>query len=256
MSKRLLPMIGLMLIMVAATGCGLLQEPAAPSATIEAVPLEVTAPADAEPVVTDVQPTAESTAEQAGGSEAPAAEAPAATPRIFVIDASGSHVRFELDEDLRGQRTTVVGETEQVAGELSLDPNNLAQTQVGTLQINARTLLTDNNFRNRTIHNQILDTGGFEFITFTPTSVDGLPESVAIGDTVAFTITGDLTVRDVTLPATFTVEATLVSADQVTGTAGTVITRTDYGLRIPSVPNVANVEDEIELYIDFTANAS
>ncbi|MEZ4517785.1 MAG: YceI family protein [Chloroflexota bacterium] len=139
---------------------------------------------------------------------------------------------------------------------MALDPSDLSQTQVGELQINARTLFTDNNFRNRAIQNEILDTGGFEFITFTPTSVDGLPASASVGDTVQFTITGDLTIRDITQPATFTVEATLVSEDQVVGTASAVVTRSDYDLIIPQVPNVANVEEEVELYIDFTANAS
>lgn len=43
---------------------------------------------------------------------------------------------------------------------------------------------------------------------------------------------------------------------QITGTATAVVNRADYGLQIPSVPNVANVEEEVELYIDFTANAS
>ena len=54
---------------------------------------------------------------------------------------------------------------------------------------------------------------------------------------------------------TFTVEATPLSETQLAGTATTIIARADYGLTIPSVPNVANVEEEVELYIDFLANA-
>jgi polyisoprenoid-binding protein YceI len=249
----------LLVLAVAGTGCGLLQEPAAPSAPIEAVPLDVaTQPAAAEevaPTADSPEPTAESTEPTADAPE-PTGETAAAAPRVFTIDQGGSEVRFELDEDLRGERLTVVGFTQQVAGELSLDPADLSQTQVGTLQINARTLLTDNNFRNRAIQNEILDTGEFEFITFVPTSVEGLPDTVAVGETVQFTISGDLTVRDITNPATFTVEATLASPDQIVGTAGTVISRDAFGLTIPQVPNVANVEEEVELYINFTANAS
>jgi polyisoprenoid-binding protein YceI len=266
MSKRIALLLMLLVLAVAGTGCGLLQEPAAPSAPIEAVPLDVaTQPAPVEevaPTALAPEPTADAPEPTADAPE-PTADAPeptgetaTAAPRVFTIDQGGSEVRFELDEDLRGERITVIGFTQQVAGELALDPADLSQTQVGTLQINARTLLTDNNFRNRAIQNEILDTGEFEFISFVPTSVDGLPDTVAVGETVQFTISGDLTVRDVTLPATFAVEATLVSADQVTGTASTVIPRGDYGLNIPSVPNVANVEEEVELYIDFTANAS
>jgi polyisoprenoid-binding protein YceI len=164
-------------------------------------------------------------------------------------------VRFVLDEELRGQPTTVTGVTDQVAGEIALDLNDLASTQVGVLQINARALATDNNFRNRAIQNQILDTGSHEFITFSPTSVDGLPANAAIGEEVIFTISGDLTIRDTTHPVVFGVTTTAVSDGQLVGTASAVVLRSDYGLQIPSVPNVANVEDEIELYIDFVANA-
>ena len=46
-----------------------------------------------------------------------------------------------------------------------------------------------------------------------------------------------------------------MSETQVAGTASTLVNRVDYDLIIPSVPNVANVEEEVELYIDFVANA-
>jgi polyisoprenoid-binding protein YceI len=149
-----------------------------------------------------------------------------------------------------------VGTTDQIAGEIALDLNNLAAAQVGVIQINARTLATDNNMRNRAISNEILDTGTYEYITFTPTAINGLPAAASVGDTVSFTMEGDLTIRDVTSPATFTVEATLVSATQISGTATATVTRETYGLTIPNVPNVANVEEEVDLTIDFVANAS
>ena len=175
---------------------------------------------------------------------------------VFQMSTTDSEVRFQLDEDLRGNRLTVIGSTNQVAGEIALDFNDLTTVAVGVIQINARTLATDNNMRNRAIQNQILDTGSYEYITFTPTAVNGLPDSISVGESVSFTIDGELTIRDVASPATLTVEATAVSATQISGTATTVVTRETYGLTIPNVPNVANVEDEVELYIDFVANAS
>jgi polyisoprenoid-binding protein YceI len=77
-----------------------------------------------------------------------------------------------------------------------------------------------------------------------------------VGDTVEFAINGDLTIRDITQPVTFNVTATVASDSQIEGTAGTIVQRGDYNLIIPSVPNVADVEEEVELYIDFVANAS
>lgn len=268
--KRVISLMMLLLITVfALSACGVLSEPEAPSAPIEAVPLEVAASPESEaeaypeaedaaalPVeAVDSYPAAEAVAPIAAEAY-PASEAGSGGVKIYTISPEGSAVRFELDEDLRGSRITVVGETDQVAGELALDLTDLSTAQVGVMQINARGLATYNNFRNRAIQNEILNTGNFEFITFEPTAVTGLPDSAAVGDTVEFTIEGNLTVTDKTQPATFTVIATVVSEDQITGTATAVITQSDFGINIPSVPNVANVEEEIELYIDFTANAS
>lgn len=274
MKKRISSMMIVLLIAVLAlSACGVMSEPEAPSAPIEAVPLEiedapVTEAENAYPDAVAAAPVAESAAVEAAdaypASEVVAPAVAAAYPadeatgevKIYAIAPEGSAVRFELDEDLRGSRITVVGETDQVAGELAIDLNNLAEAQVGMMQINARGLATDNNFRNRAIHNEILNTGNFEFITFEPTAVTGLPDSAAVGDTVEFTIEGNLTITDQTQPATFNVTATLISADQITGTATAVVNRTDFGLNIPSVPNVANVEEEVDLIIEFTANAS
>lgn len=271
MKKSIYLLLLSLVAVLALAGCGLLQEPEAASGPIEAIPLETqsagvvtepTQPSAAAPT-TEVAPTEatepttapEPTAETAPATEVPA-KPPAAAPIVYAIDSAASEVRFQLDEDLRGVRTTVVGVTNQVAGQLSVNLADLSQTQVGTIQINARALATDNNFRNRAIQNEILDTGSYEFITFTPTGIEGLPASAAVGETVAFTLVGDLTIRDVTLPATFNVEATVISETQLAGTATAVVNRADYGLNIPSVPNVANVEEEVELFINFTANAS
>lgn len=260
MIKRISSVMILLIAVLALSACGVMSEPEAPSAPIEAVPLEVASPvaeaypeAAVEPVAEAAEAYPEAVAEVAAAY--PEAEAGGAVI-VYTISPEGSSVRFELDEDLRGQRVTVVGETDQVAGELAINLSNLSDTQVGVMQINARGLATDNNFRNRAIQNEILNTGNFEFITFEPTAVNGLPDSAAVGDTVEFTIDGNLTITDQTQPATFTVTATVVSEGQITGTATAVVNRTNFGLNIPSVPNVANVEEEVDLIIEFTANAS
>ena len=267
--KSLLTLLLILLSLALLTACGVFQEVEAPSATLEAIPLETQAAGVATTAVEPTAAPAEATTAPAEATTAPAeattapeptvetpTEAPTGTAQVFTIDSAASQVRFQLDEDLRGERKTVVGSTDQVAGQLSLNLADLSQTQVGIIQINARTLATDNDFRNRAINNEILDTGAFEFITFTPTGIEGLPASAAIGETITFSLVGDLTIRDITQPATFTVEATAVSETQIVGTATAVVNRTDFGLQIPSVPSVANVEEQVELYIDFTANAS
>jgi hypothetical protein len=46
-----------------------------------------------------------------------------------------------------------------------------------------------------------------------------------------------------------------VSASQIAGTATATVKRSDFNLTIPSVPNVANVGEEVTLQIDFVATA-
>jgi polyisoprenoid-binding protein YceI len=246
----------LILLTLALAGCGLLQAPEEASGPIEAVPLVVeaapTTPVEAAVEASEVE---EGPVQETVVQEEPA-DVPAGGLVIYTISQDASQVRFELDEDLRGQRITVVGVTDQVAGELAMDLDDLSTVQVGVLQINARTLVTDNDFRNRAIQNQILNTSAYEFITFTPTAVSGLPSGAAVGEEIRFQIEGDLTIRDMTQPVVFEVTATAVSATQITGSATAVIERDAFGLRIPSVPSVANVEEEIELIIEFVANAA
>jgi hypothetical protein len=51
------------------------------------------------------------------------------------------------------------------------------------------------------------------------------------------------------------VVATLASVDRLEGSASASVSRGDYGLQIPSLPHVANVDEDVKLYIDFVAVA-
>jgi len=164
-----------------------------------------------------------------------------------------SEVRFVLDEVLNNQDVTVVGSTNQVAGELSVDVDDPSATRIGTIQINARTLATDNDFRNRAIQNRILETETYEYITFVPTEIVGLPDSSEVGQSYTFQIVGDLTIRDVTQQVTFDVTATPESESRLTGTASATINYADWGISILSVPQVASVDEAVRLEIDFVA---
>lgn len=179
---------------------------------------------------------------------------PESGPIVFQISQDDSQASFMIYEDLRGQPKDVIGTTDQVAGEIALDKSDLSATQVGVIQVNARTLVTDDDRRNQAIRNRILNTDNYEFITFTPTGISGLEGTAAVGQEFTFQITGDLTIRDVTKPVVFDVTAQLVSEDQLTAHAETKIQRGDFNLVIPSVPSVANVGEEIALEINLVAN--
>lgn len=180
---------------------------------------------------------------------------PNGTGTLFHIVPEKSEARFLIDEVLIGQPKTVVGSTDQIAGDLIMDFQNPEKSQLGIIRINVRTLATDNEFRNRALRGQILQSTKpeFEFATFVPTALKGLPKTLTIGQTVTFQIVGKLTVRDVSHDATFEATVTPNSKDQITGTAKATISYKDFRLAIPDAPGVANVSESVRLEIDFTA---
>ncbi len=117
----------------------------------------------------------------------------------------------------------------------------------------AASTATDSEFRDRAIKNRILNTDQYEFVTFTPTQIVGLPANGSVGQSYSFQIIGDLTVRDVTKPVTFDVTATPISETRLEGTAQTTIRYADFGLTIPQVRQVASVSEQVRLEIDFVA---
>jgi polyisoprenoid-binding protein YceI len=174
---------------------------------------------------------------------------------VFRIVPEESEVRFIISEELFGQPKEVVGRTSEVAGDILVNLSNPTTSEACAIRINARTLVTDNEFRNRAIRGQILQSAqdDFEFAQFTPADVTGLPENVTVGEPIAFQITGDLQVRHITQPVTFDVTATLVSEERMEAAASTTVTRSQYELTIPNAPGVANVGEEVRLEIDFAA---
>ncbi len=178
------------------------------------------------------------------------ADPKSARPNTYLISSADSLVSFTLQEEIRGIETTVVGSTDQVAGEILIDFDNPAASMLGDVVVNARTLTTDSSNRNRAVRGAILGTDTFEFITFSPTSIDGLPSEPA--DSFKFTVTGDLTIRDVTQLVTFEVEIS-GPEDRLEGSASTVVNRTDFGIVIPSVPFIANVSEDVTVSIEFVA---
>lgn len=248
-------------------GYNVFRAPASATGPITAIPLAASSPAAdpspsaspaAEPSPSASTAPATETASAAPTTEstaAPAASAPATESQEIVaqIVPEESEARFIIDEVLNNAPKTVVGVTNQVAGEIAVDPNDPTKSRIGTIQVNARTFVTDSQFRNRAIQNQILSTADYEFITFTPTRMEGLPAQGAPGQSYTFQVVGDLTIRDVTKEVTFDVTATPASDARLEGTAKSAIRYADFGIAIPQVRQVASVDEEVRLEIDFVA---
>jgi len=250
MKNRNFIFIGLAALAVAVIAGGLwaydavLGETEAPSGQMTAIPIAASTSAPAAQntlAVSETQPTG--------------AAAQNSVAVVFQIASDQSEASFSIYEELGGQPKTVVGTTDQVAGEIALNLQDLSQTQIGVIQVNARTFATDNDRRNNAIRNFFLNTDQYELITFTPTAITGLSGAAQSGQPFTFQIAGDLTVRAVTQPVVFEVTATGESATRLTGTATATVKRSDFNLTIPTVPNVANVGEEVTLEINFVAEA-
>ncbi|MCL5429598.1 MAG: YceI family protein [Chloroflexi bacterium] len=232
------------LLTVSAVAAFVLRAPATPSGDFTAIPVAPTDTESADPTTTTETAT----------------ETPQPTPiSAELITAelvqADSQARFIINEVLDGRPNTVVGVTDQVAAQILIDPANPANVQMGPVQLNARTLVTDSGNRNRAIQNIILETGTYEFITFTPKSFVGLPETGAVGDTFVFQIVGDLTIRDETHEVTFDATVTVDSDTRMHGLATASILRSTFNLNVPDVPFVASVDQSLALELEFVAEA-
>ena len=270
MAQRLLIAGGAVIVLgLAIVAFTVFRTPESASAPIAALPITEattasTAPATTEPPTASPAPaipevtTASTAAAAAEATQIPTASGQTSTAsasQIFEIVSAESEARFLIDEVLRGAPVTVIGATDQVAGQIALDPSAPQVVKVGTIQINARTLATDNDFRNRAIKNAILQTDSFEFITFTPTTISGMPESVTVGTPFSFQMSGDLTVKDTTKAVTFEVTVTPMSETEISGTATTSVQYRELGLTIPDSPAVDTIADDVRLELTFIARS-
>ncbi len=209
-------------------------------------------------VIADAVAVAVAEAVDSSVSAAMEAATAVSEPVEFMIVAQESQASFTLEEDLRGVRTTVIGSTSEVGGSIMVDRAKPSASSIGSIVINARTLETDNSFRNRALRSQILKSAQdeFEFIVFIPSELSNWSaDKVAVGERVSFDVSGDLTVAGVTQRVTFAATVALDSETQISGSATVNLLHGDFALVIPDVPSVANVSDDVDLTLEFVARA-
>jgi polyisoprenoid-binding protein YceI len=174
-------------------------------------------------------------------------------PGTFGIVAAESAARFILGERLGNSPNRVIGVSKVVSGTIEIDPADAAQAKLGPIRIDAGSFVTDDELRDSSVRAFILQADRYPEIVFTPTNITGLPSAAEVGDELAFDVTGDLTIRDITLPIVFDVTLEVQSADRLLGRAEAAILRSDFGLTIPEVPGVAEVDAEVQLRFTFVA---
>lgn len=234
----------------------------APAAATQAPPAAATAaptvaaptagPTTAPAAAPTVAPTEAITATVAP-TEAPAQEPAAPSGATVFTLSEGTIARYKVEEVLANTGFKIAtGETTDVAGSIAFDAAGNVVADGSRIAVQAATLRTDSNRRDGYVRNRTLLTDTWPEVVFQPTSVVGLPASIADASGPAeFTITGDLTVRDQTREVTWDAMAEFPGDGTVTGFASVTFTFEDFGMDKPRVAIVVSVEDEILLELDF-----
>ena len=210
---------------------------------------------EATTVVITAAPVAPTAATEVTVEETPTTgSAPA---QLYRIVPEQSEARFSVYETF--PEGTAIGRTNQIAGDIIVDFANPLNSQVGLIRINVRTLQTDDPERDRSIRCCVLLTSQpeYEFAEFQPTTISQLPDEINVGQAVELEITGDLTLKGVTNAVTFTVAVTVISEDELQGSASALVNRQLFGILNNSENgfDYHGVSDIVTLEFDFIARA-
>lgn len=221
------------------------------------------APAPAPTATTPPQPPTPTAAPAATPESAAPAEAtatpesasPGASTITLKIVPDESKASYAVDETFLNQNNrlvTAVGMTTLVNGEIILDPQNPANTRVGEITVDISALKSDSDRRDNAIRRDWLESAKYPIARFVPTAYEGLPASYEIGQELSFKMTGDMTVRDTTIPVTWDVVARY-DGSQLVGTATTQIKMSSFNFAAPSIAGILRAEDDARLVLEFVA---
>jgi polyisoprenoid-binding protein YceI len=166
-----------------------------------------------------------------------------------------SQVEYAVQELFFGRPAaqTTTGSTKSVEGQFT------AELRVGKLtlqsnqfKVDLRTLQSDNQVRDQAIRSNWLESNKYPYAEFTSTNIQGLPPELKEGVTIPFKIDGNMTIRGITKPLTFSASATL-NGDTLTGTGTTLLYMKDFGFAAPDLAGRLTVTDGVTLTIKGTA---
>jgi polyisoprenoid-binding protein YceI len=183
--------------------------------------------------------------------------------RTFVIDPASSKASYLADEEFFADALTkygigagesdVVGSTQEIEGQLQLNLDDLsAALGENRFVVQMNTLSTDRPLRDGWIRDNGPRFNQYPEAIFVATGIEDAPAAYSEGEEVTFLLLGDITIREITQPVTFTVTARLAGAT-LTGVATTRLLMSDFGIEPPNFINTLTVNDEFGIEVEFTA---
>lgn len=175
----------------------------------------------------------------------------AAAQSTWAVADEGNEARYLVREQLAGLEfpNDAIGRTAGVTGRLVIGADGTVARDASRFEIDLASLQSDEDRRDNYLRRRTLETETHPTAVFVPTAIRGLSMPLA-ADERTFEIVGDLTIKQVTRPVTWTVTAHQADG-AVTGTARTQFTFEEFGLTKPSLARLLSVADEIRLEYDF-----
>ena len=162
---------------------------------------------------------------------------------------SSSKACYIAHEQLVGRKlpNQTVGSTRAVAGAIVLDGSNSVKADQSKLVLTLTSFESDDGQRDGAVSRMFRTAPSAEFVV---RQVSGLPSAFPNSGTVKFQLVGDMTIKGVTKPVTWDVDAQF-DGGSVNGSATTAIKFSDFGMPTPKTALVLSVEDTLGLRIDF-----
>ena len=159
----------------------------------------------------------------------------------FVI-GEGSEATFTVEEQLSRLPlpNDAVVRTTAISGELHLDG------RPSVIRIDLHQLSSDQRLRDRYVRDRMFPND--PIATFAVTELGQLPDGFTDGETVTGPVTGLLTLRGITVPLSFELEAR-DDEDVLFGLGRTTFTWSDFEMRPPNIAGRIQVKDEVTVEI-------
>ena len=170
----------------------------------------------------------------------------------YVLAPEGNSARYFVREQLASINfpSDAVGVTDSLSGGITVDDKGQVVPAESKIVANISYLKSDRDMRDGFIRRRTMDTDKYPTVTLVPREIKGLTLPLPASGRLSFTVLGDLTVKGVTRPTTWSVTAG-VRNGAVRGTASTGFTFADFQIEKPKVMSILSVADSIHLVYDF-----
>jgi polyisoprenoid-binding protein YceI len=173
---------------------------------------------------------------------------------IYRIDPAQSEARYAVQEVIlntaEGRR--VIGTTQLIRGDVLIDLNVPASSQVGEIIIDAQSLTSDSTLRDQRLRADYLQSERYPEVRFIAEQITGLPETIQIGTRYTAEIEGVLTIKETSARVTWDANLTLES-DRLVGSASTEIRMSTFEVGPINLIGWLQTEDVMQLQFDFVA---